>query len=121
MLKFLMFLTLLACSSFFVTDAFSLEVEVLKESDRVIETLGWLKPGNIPFQEQIQLIIDQVKSKNRISITLASTDKEDIRLPSELESKILDPKILSIIFTNQFNCAQGTAEYACIIVGVENE
>ena len=121
MLKFLMFLTLLACSSFFVTDAFSLEVELLKESERVIETLGWLKPGNIPFQEQIQLIIDQVKSKNRISITIASTDKEDIRLPSELESKILDPKIVSIIFTNQFNCAQGTAEYACIIVGVENE
>ena len=114
-----MFLTLLACSSFFVTDAFSLEVELLKESDRVIETLGWLKLGNIPFQEQIQLIIDQVKSKNRISITIASTDKEDIRLPSELESKILDPKILSIIFTNQFNCAQGTAEYACIIVGVD--
>ena len=107
-----MFLTLLACSSFFVTDAFSLEVELLKESDRVIETLGWLKLGNIPFQEQIQLIIDQVKSKNKISITIASTDKEDIRLPSELESKILDPKILSIIFTNQFNCAQGTAEYA---------
>ena len=114
-----MFLTLLACSSFFVTDAFSLEVELLKESDRVIETLGWLKLGNIPFQEQIQLIIDQVKSKNRISITIASTDKEDIRLPSELESKILDPKILSIIFTNQFNCAQGTAEYACVIVGVD--
>ena len=119
MLKFLMFLTLLACSSFFVTDAFSLEVELLKESERVIETLGWLKPGNIPFQEQIQLIIDQVKSKNRISITLASTDNEDIRLPSELESEIFDPKIISIIVTNQFNCAQGSAEYACIIVGVD--
>ena len=119
MLKFLMFLTLLASSSFFVTDAFSLEVELLKESDRVIETLGWLKLGNIPFQEQIQLIIDQVKSKNRISITLASTDNEDIKLPSELESKIFDPKIVSIIFTNQFNCAQGTAEYACVIVGID--
>jgi len=114
-----MFLTLLACSSFFVTDAFSLEVEVLKESDRVIETLGWLKPGNIAFQEQIQLIIDQVKSKNKISIMIASTDNEDIRLPSELESKIFDPKIISIIYTNQFNCAQGTAEYACVIVGID--
>ncbi len=103
MLKFLMFLTLLACSSFFVTDAFSLEVELLKESERVIETLGWLKPGNIPLQEQIQLIIDQVKSKNRISITLASTNNEDIKLPNELESKTIDPQVISIIFTNQFN------------------
>ena len=97
-----MFLTLLACSSFLVTDAFSLEVELLKESERVIETLGWLKPGNIPFQEQIQLIIDQVKSKNRISITLASTDNEDNRLPSELESEIFAPKIISIIVYNMF-------------------
>ena len=119
MLKFLMFLTLLACSSFFITDAFSLEVELLKESDRVIKTLGWLEPGNVPFQEQIQLIIDQVKSKNRISITLASTDNEDIKLPSELESEVFDPKIISIIVTNQFNCAQGSAEYACVIVGVD--
>ncbi len=105
--------------SFFITDAFSLEVELLKESDRVIKTLGWLEPGNVPFQEQIQLIIDQVKSKNRISITLASTDNEDIKLPSELESEVFDPKIVSIIVTNQFNCAQGSAEYACVIVGVD--
>ena len=53
MLKFLMFLTLLACSSFFITDAFSLEVELLKESDRIMDTLGWLELGNEQYQEPV--------------------------------------------------------------------
>ena len=35
-----MFLVFLAGSSIFVTEAFSLEVEIQKESERIIESLG---------------------------------------------------------------------------------
>ena len=42
MFKFLIFLILLAGSSLFVTEVFSLEIELQKESDRIIEAKGWL-------------------------------------------------------------------------------
>ena len=121
MFKFLMFLALLSCSSFFVTDAFSLEIELLKESDRLVDTRGWIDLEQNPFQEQIQIIIDKTQSKNKISVMLLSTDENDIRLPVEIQSEIFDPSIISIIFTNQFNCAKGSPEYACIIVAIERE
>ena len=121
MFKFLMFLALLSCSSFFVTDAFSLEIELLKESDRLVDTRGWIDLEQNPFQEQIQIIIDKTQSKNKISVMLLSTDENDIRLPVEIQSEIFDPSIISIIFTNQFNCAKGSPDYACIIVAIERE
>ena len=122
MLKFLIFLTLLACSSFFVTDVFSLEIELLKESDRLMDAEGWLKLGEQEqFQEQIQIIIDKVEQKNKINVMILSTDNEDIKLPVELESKIFDSKINSIVFTNQFNCAKASVDDACIIISVERD
>ena len=57
MLKFLIFLTILVGSSFFLTEAYSLEVEFQKESERVLDSMGWLEPEKIPYQEQIQIVI----------------------------------------------------------------
>ena len=121
MLKFLMFLTLLTCSSFLVTDAFSIEVELLKESDRIMDTLGWLELGNEQYQEHLQIMINQIELKNKISVLLVSTDDDDIYLPFEYKHETwTDPRIISIILTNQFNCASGTDD-ACITITVERE
>ena len=58
MIKYFVFLALLTCSSFFIADAFSVEIELLKESDSIIDTRGWLKlDEKLTFQEQIQIII----------------------------------------------------------------
>ena len=61
MLKFLIFFVLLAGSSIFVTQAFSVEIEFQKESERIIDSYGWLTPEKFSMQEQIQIIIDKTK------------------------------------------------------------
>jgi len=72
MFKILIFLILLAGSSLFVTEVFSLEIELQKESDRIIESKGWLTPEQHSLHENLQIIIDQRELKNRISINLMS-------------------------------------------------
>ena len=63
MFKFLIFLILLAGSSLFVTEVFSLEIELQKESDRIIEAKGWLTPEQHSLREHLQIIIDQREFK----------------------------------------------------------
>ena len=43
MFKILIFLILLAGSSLLVTEVFALEIELQKESDRIIESKGWFR------------------------------------------------------------------------------
>ena len=121
MLKFLIFLVLLAGSSIFVTQAFSLEVEFQKESERIIESLGWLTPEKFSFQEQLQIVIDELNQKNRISIGILSTSPNDIRFPDNLEALGSNPKIISLIVTNQFACAPTKIDRACVLIEVERE
>ena len=61
MLKFLIFFILLVGSSLFVADVFSVEVELKKKNDWIIESMGWLTPEKASMQEQFKLIIDQSK------------------------------------------------------------
>ena len=121
MLKFLIFLVLLAGSSLFVTQAFSLEVEFQKESERIIESFGWITLEKFPLQEQIQIIIDESNLKNRISIGILSTNPNDIMFPDELEAISSNPKIVSFMLTNQFGCAPTKIDRACVIIEVERE
>jgi len=81
------------------------------------------QPQLATFQEISQVIIDQKISNEIIaSITLQSTSNQEIRIPSELESKILDEsKILSVIFTNEKNCILGVIEDSCIMVNISRE
>ena len=116
-----MFLVLLVGSSIFVTQAFSLEVEFQKESERIIESLGWLTPEKVPFQEQIQIIIDHKNLKHRITIGIQSTDPNDLKFPDNIEALSYDPKILSFSLTNKFACAPTKTDRACIIIEVERE
>jgi len=121
MFKILIFLILLAGSSLFVTEVFSLEIELQKESDRIIESKGWLTPEQHSLQEHLQIIIDQREFKNRISVVLMSKNPTDIQLPDNIEAISSNPKISSMTITNEFACAPTKIDKACIIIEVERE
>jgi len=121
MTKFLIILLLLAVSSIFVVEAFALEVEIQKESDRIIESRGWLTPEIHSFQEQFQIIIDHANSKSRISIGMLSTHPNDIRFPDYIEAISSNPRILSFTLTNQFACSPNYTERGCVIIEIARE
>ena len=121
MFKFLIFLILLAGSSLFVTEVFSLEIELQKESDRIIESRGWLELEQHSLKELLQIIIDQKESKNRITVSLISTSQSDIKLPDEIEAISSNPKIFSMKITNEFACAPTRIDKACVNIEVERD
>jgi len=121
MFKFLIALILLAGSSLFVTEVFALEIELQKESDRIIEAKGWLQPEQHSLKEHLQIIIDQREFKNRISIVLMSENPADIQLPDNIEAISSNPKIFSMIITNEFACAPTRIDKACVIIEIERE
>ena len=121
MLKFLIFFILLVGSSLFVADVFSVEVELQKKNDWIIESMGWLTPEKASMQEQFKLIIDQSKHLNRLSIGIISTDTNDIIFPDNIESLSSNPKIASWSLTTQFACAATKIDKACIIIEVKRE
>jgi len=121
MTKFLIILLLLAGSSIFVVEAFALEVEIQKESDRIIESRGWLTPEIHSFQEQFQIIIDHANSKSRISIGMLSTHPNDIKFPDYIEAISSNPRILSFTLTNQFACSPNHTERGCVIIEIVRE
>lgn len=77
--------------------------------------------GLATFQESAQLIIDNKMSQNSItSITLLSTNTQEIKIPIELEQKIRENKrIQAIVITNQNNCILGVSDQSCILINVE--
>jgi len=121
MTKFLIILLLLAGSSLFAVEAFALEVEIQKESDRIIESKGWLTPEIHSFQEQIQIIIDRADSKTRISVGMLSTHPNDIRFPDYIEDITSNPSIFSFTLTNQFACSPNHIDRGCVIIDIERE
>ena len=116
-----MFLVVLASSSLFVTEVFSLEIELQKESERIIESLGWLTPEQNSLQEQFQIIIDQKESTKRISVGWITNSPHDIKFPDNIEAIRSNPKIISFIITNEFSCAPTKRDRGCIIIEVERE
>jgi len=121
MFKFLIFLILLAGSSLFVTEVFSLEIELQKESDRIIESKGWLTLEEHSLREHLQIIIDQREFQNRISVGLLSKNPDDIKLPDNIEAISSNPNIHSMVVTNEFACAPTKIDKACVIIEVERE
>ena len=121
MSKFLIILLLLAGSSLFAVEAFALEVEIQKESDRIIESRGWLTPETHSYQEQFQIIIDQANSKSRLSIGMLSTHPHDIIFPDYIEAISSNPRILSFTLTNQFACSPNHIERGCAIIEIVRE
>ena len=75
------------------------------------------------FQESAQLIIDNKMQQNSItSITLLSTNIQEIRIPIELEEKIRENnRIEAIVVTNQNNCVLGVVDQSCILINIERD
>jgi len=77
--------------------------------------------GLSTFQESAQVIIDEKISQiNITSITLLSTDIQEIRIPIELEQSVRDNgRIKSIVVTNENNCVLGVIDQSCILINIE--
>ena len=74
------------------------------------------------FQETAQVLIDKRVQEVTSSITLQSTSTQEIKIPSELEEKIREnPRITSVIITNEDQCILGVFDQSCIIINVSRD
>ena len=75
------------------------------------------------FQESAQVIIDEKISQTNIaSITLLSTNIQEIKIPTELESKIREnERVQAIVITNESNCVLGIMDQSCILINIERD
>jgi hypothetical protein len=77
--------------------------------------------GLATFQESAQVIIDnKISQKTIASITLQSSNIQEIKIPLEFEQKIRDnKKIQAIVITNENNCVLGVTDQSCILINIE--
>ena len=77
--------------------------------------------GLATFQETAQLIIDnKISEKTTTSITLTSSNIQEIQIPIEFEQKIRENnRIQAVILTNVNNCVLGVNDQSCIIINIE--
>ena len=75
------------------------------------------------FQETAQVIIDnKIDQKTTTSITLLSSNIQEIRIPPELEQKIREnERIQAVVLTNQNNCILGVIDESCLIINIERD
>ena len=73
------------------------------------------------FQESAQVIIDKkINQESIASITLSSSNIQEIIIPTELEQKIRESqRIQAVVITNQNNCTLGVYDQSCIIINIE--
>ena len=73
------------------------------------------------FQESAQVVIDKkINQESIASITLSSSNLQEIKIPSELEQKIREnQRIQAVVVTNQNNCILGVYDQSCIIINIE--
>jgi len=73
------------------------------------------------FQETAQVLVDRTLSGNvTASVTLQSTSNQEIKIPSDLNQRILDnQRIVSVVLTNHDGCGVlGVSDEGCILVNV---
>ena len=77
--------------------------------------------GLATFQESAQIVIDKkINQESIASITLSSSNLQEIKIPSELEQKIREnQRIQAVVVTNQNNCILGVYDQSCIIINIE--
>ena len=85
-----------------------------------INSIDAQEPQLATFQETAQILFDKQTSNNvTASITLQSTSSQEMKIPSELEKKILDdPRINAIVITNEEQCVLGVVNEACVMINV---
>ena len=73
------------------------------------------------FQESAQLLIDnKITQETMTSITLLSSNIQEIKIPTEFEQKIReDKRIQAIVITNENNCVLGVTDQSCILINIE--
>ncbi len=77
--------------------------------------------GLSTFQETAQIIIDEkIDHKSTTSITLLSSNIQEIKIPTEIKQKIMENKrIQAVVLTNENNCILGVYDQSCIIINIE--
>ena len=77
--------------------------------------------GLSTFQESAQIIIDNKTSQSSTtSITLLSTNIQEIKIPIQLQEKIRENnRIQAIVITNENNCVLGVNNQSCILINIE--
>ena len=102
MFKIIFMIMLIGCIGISVNQAYSQEI------------------GLSTFQESAQVIIDEkIYQKTTTSITLFSSNIQEILIPIELEQKIREnQRIEAIILTNENNCVLGVVDQSCIIINI---
>ena len=73
------------------------------------------------FQETAQIIIDKkIEHKSTTSITLSSSNIQEIKIPTEIKQKIIEnERIQAVVLTNENNCVLGVYDQSCIIINIE--
>jgi len=116
MYKPLILIVLLLSSSFTVLDVSSIDITTEEPNE------GEPRPtaiNYIPFKEVATIIIDGINDKVKISYSLMSKDKEDFKIPAELETKILNTeKVSTIIYTNAEKCAPSVINETCVLINI---
>jgi hypothetical protein len=78
------------------------------------------QPRLSTFQETAQVIFDQAISNNvTASITLQSTNNQEIRIPSYLIEKIQDTEeVIAVVITNEEQCVLGVVRQSCVLINI---
>ena len=73
------------------------------------------------FQETAQVIIDEkIDHKSIASVTLLSSNIQEIKIPIEIKQKIIEnERIQAVVLTNENNCVLGVYDQSCIIINIE--
>ena len=102
MFKIIFMIMLIGCIGISVNQAYSQEI------------------GLSTFQESAQVIIDEkIYQKTTASITLFSSNVQEIIIPIELEQKIREDQwVQAVVLTNENNCVLGVVDQSCIIINI---
>ena len=103
MLKILLLISIITIFGISINDVYSQEIELAT------------------FQETAQIIIDnKISNSNTMSITLLSSNIQEIIIPVELEEKIRENgRIQAVVLTNENNCVLGVNDQSCILINIE--
>ena len=79
--------------------------------------------GLSTFQESAQVLIDdKISQETIVSITLLSSNIQEIQISTQLEQKIREnERIQAIVVTNENNCVLGVTDQSCIIINIERD
>jgi len=75
------------------------------------------------FHETALVLVDKSRSQNvTASITLQTTNIQEIKIPAQLENKIREnERINSVVITNQQQCIFGVVNESCILINVKRD